>query len=117
VSRCATPFPSAASVLQMGRFEAAYLVAFGESPLTTRQRAPGARFISARKFESAYMRAPLGYSYWKAIHVIHGTWFLPFRLTRKAAKLTHCRSPPPCENDLFFQKCRRAGAAQSPQFG
>ena len=31
---------------ELGRFEAAYLVAFGETPLTTRQRAPGARFIT-----------------------------------------------------------------------
>jgi AraC-like DNA-binding protein len=31
---------------ELGRFEAAYLAAFGETPLTTLQRAPGARFIN-----------------------------------------------------------------------
>jgi AraC-like DNA-binding protein len=47
--------PDGASVLQLvrsfgfaelGRFEAAYLAAFGETPLTTLQRAPGVRFIN-----------------------------------------------------------------------
>jgi len=31
---------------ELGRFEAAYLAAFSETPLTTLQRAPGARFIN-----------------------------------------------------------------------
>jgi len=31
---------------ELGRFEAAYLAAFSEAPLTTLQRAPGARFIN-----------------------------------------------------------------------
>jgi transcriptional regulator GlxA family with amidase domain len=31
---------------ELGRFEAAYVAAFGETPLTTLQRAPGARFIN-----------------------------------------------------------------------
>jgi len=31
---------------ELGRFEAAYGAAFGETPLTTLQRAPGARFIN-----------------------------------------------------------------------
>jgi AraC-like DNA-binding protein len=31
---------------ELGRFEAAYRTAFGETPLTTLQRAPGARFIN-----------------------------------------------------------------------
>jgi transcriptional regulator GlxA family with amidase domain len=31
---------------ELGLFEAAYLEAFGETPLTTLQRAPGARFIN-----------------------------------------------------------------------
>jgi AraC-like DNA-binding protein len=31
---------------ELGRFEAAYLAAFGETPLTTLQRPPGARFIN-----------------------------------------------------------------------
>ena len=31
---------------ELGRFEAAYRAAFGETPLTTLQRAPGARFIN-----------------------------------------------------------------------
>jgi hypothetical protein len=47
--------PSGANLLELvrsfgfaklGRFEAAYLAAFGETPLTTLQRAPGARFIN-----------------------------------------------------------------------
>jgi hypothetical protein len=31
---------------ELGRFEAAYRAAFGETPLITLQRAPGARFIN-----------------------------------------------------------------------
>jgi hypothetical protein len=31
---------------ELGRFEAAYRAAFSEAPLTTLQRAPGARFIN-----------------------------------------------------------------------
>ena len=31
---------------ELGRFEAAYLAAFGETPGTTLQRAPGVRFIN-----------------------------------------------------------------------
>ena len=31
---------------ELGRFEAAYRAAFSETPLTTLQRAPGARFIN-----------------------------------------------------------------------
>jgi hypothetical protein len=31
---------------ELGRFEAAYQAAFSENPLTTLQRAPGARFIN-----------------------------------------------------------------------
>jgi transcriptional regulator GlxA family with amidase domain len=31
---------------ELGRFEAAYLAAFGETPLTTLQHAPGVRFIN-----------------------------------------------------------------------
>jgi transcriptional regulator GlxA family with amidase domain len=47
--------PSGANLLELvrsfgfaklGRFEAAYLAAFGETPLATLQRAPGARFIN-----------------------------------------------------------------------
>jgi AraC-like DNA-binding protein len=33
-------------IVELGRFEAAYLAAFGETPLTTLRRAPGARFIN-----------------------------------------------------------------------
>jgi hypothetical protein len=31
---------------ELGRFAAAYLAAFGETPLTTLQHAPGVRFIN-----------------------------------------------------------------------